>query len=178
MKILLTSIIFVLGTISFSTNAVANYTSEEFQQSLFDIGFKEGNAALQESEEHFKKDIPLPVQIPSVEFTHTFGRLSDLDGDINDGFEIEYRHINKPKNHYMIRVQPVKYGLPIRKEHIDQTFKLNDGSKAIYSTKIARGFNLFVFKKNGWQYVLNINKDVSGQVKPDTLVEIANSVTP
>jgi hypothetical protein len=176
-KLLLTSIIVCLTTLSFSYNANANYTSEKFQQSFFDIGFKEINAALLESEEHFKKVITLPVQIPPIAFTHSFGRLSDLDGDINDGFEIEYRHINKPKNHYMIWVKPVKYGLPIKKGNIDQTFKLKDGSKAIYSTKIARGFTLLVFEKNGWQYILNINKAVSDQVTPDILVEIANSIS-
>ncbi|KAF0822022.1 hypothetical protein [Cytobacillus firmus] len=175
-KILKIIVLFIVLTFSISSGAEANYTSEEFQQSLFDIGFKEVNAALQESKDHFKKDIALPVQIPPIEFTHSFGRLSDLDGDINDGFEIEYRHINKPKNHYMIMVKPVKYGLPIRKEHIEQTFKLKDGSKAIYSTNIARGFNLLVFEKNGWQYILNINKSVSDQVQPEILLEIANSI--
>jgi hypothetical protein len=175
-KLLITFIITALITFSLPNVSNADYTSEEFQRSLFDIGFKEVNATLQESKDHFKKDIALPVQIPPIEFTHSFGRFSDLDGDINDGFEIEYRHINKPKNHYMIMVKPIKYGLPIKKEHIDLTFKLKDGSKAIYSTKIARGFNLLVFKKNGWQYVLNINKGVSDQVTPDILVEIADSI--
>jgi hypothetical protein len=177
-KILKIIVLFIVLTFSISNGAVANYTSEEFQQSLFDIGFKEVNAALQESKDHFKKDIALPVQIPPIEFTHSFGRLSDLDGDINDGFEIEYRHINKPKNHYSIEVKPIKYSLEFKKKYIDQTFKLNDGSKALYITKFVRGFNLLVFEKNGWQYVLSINKAVSDQVKPETFVEIANSVSP
>lgn len=177
-KILKIFILCIVLIFSISYGAKANYTSEEFQKSLFDIGFKEVHAALQESKDHFKKDIALPVQIPPIEFTHCLGRLSDLDGDINDGFEIEYLHINKPKNHYMIWVKPVKCGLSIRKEHIDKTLKLKDGSKAIYSTKIARGFNLLVFEKSGWQYVLNINKAVSDQVTPAILVEIANSVSP
>ncbi|QED50034.1 hypothetical protein FSZ17_06910 [Cytobacillus dafuensis] len=178
MKILKIFVLCIILAYSISYGAKANYTSEEFQKSLFDIGFKEVNVALQESKDHFKKDIGLPIQIPPIEFTHIFGRLSDLDGDINDGFEIEYRHKDKPKNHYMIRVKPLTYGLPIREEHIDQTLKLKDGSKAIYSTKIARGFNLLVFEKKGWQYVLNINKAVSDQATPEILVEIANSVSP
>jgi hypothetical protein len=177
-KILKVLVLCIILTLSTSYGAKANYTSEEFQQSLFDIGFKEVNAALQESKDHFKKDIALPVQIPPIKFTHSFGRFTDLDGDINDGFEIEYRHINKSKNHYMIWVKPVKYGLSIRDERIDKTLKLKDGSKAIYSTKFARGFNLLVFEKNGWQYVLSINKTVSDQVTPEILIEIANSVSP
>ncbi|WP_456278974.1 hypothetical protein [Bacillus sp. AK128] len=178
MRLLLSCIIFVLTTISFSNFANANYTSREFQDSFYEFGFKEVNLALFESKEHFKKDIPLPVQIPPISFTHSFGRFSDLKGDINDGFEIEYLHKDKPKNHYMIRIHPVKYGLPIRKEHIEQTLKLRDGSKAYYSTNIAKGFNLLVFEKKDWQYVLNINKGVSDQVTPEILVEIANSINP
>ncbi|AND41419.1 hypothetical protein A361_20390 [Cytobacillus oceanisediminis 2691] len=178
MKISKIFVLCIMIIYSMSYGTKANYTSEEFQKSLFDVGFKEVNVALQESKDHFKKEIALPIKIPPIEFTHSFGRLSDLDGDINDVFEIEYRHIDKPKNHYMIRVYPVKYGLPIWKEHIDQTFKLRDGSKATYSTTAAKGFNLLVFEKSGWQYVLNINKAVSDQVTPEILVEIANSVNP
>lgn len=175
-KIVKTIILCTFLTFIISYQIEANYTNEEFQQSLFDIGFKEVHTALQESKEHFKKDISLPVQIPPIEFTHSFGRLSDADGDNNDGFEVEYRHKDKPKNHYMIMVRPVKYGLPIRQEEINHTLKLKDGSKAMYSTKIARGFNLLVFDKNGWQYILSINKHVSDKVTPEVLVEIANSV--
>ena len=170
-------ILCIFLTCTFPYAARANYTSEEFIKSFFDIGFKEVNVALQESKKHFKKEIHLPVQIPPIEFTHSFGRFSDLDGDVNDGFEIEYRHINKPKNHYMIWVKPVKYGLQIRKEHINQTYELHNVSKAIYSTEMARGFNLFIFEKNGWQYVLSISKTISNQVTPEILLEIANSVS-
>jgi hypothetical protein len=175
-KILKISVLLVALFLSVLVKAKANYTSEEFQKSLFDIGFKEVSVALEESNDHFKGDIPLPVQIPPIAFTHAFGRLSDLNGKINDGFEIEYRHKDKPKNHYMIWVKPVKYGLPIRHDQIDQTIQLKDGSKAIYSSKISRGFDLLIFEKNGWQYVLNINKAVSDQVPPQILSEIANSV--
>lgn len=168
----------IIFTFSISRGVKANYTSEEFQKSFFIIGYTELYDAVQESNKHFKRDIALPVQIPPIEFTHSFGRLIDLDGDTNDEFEIEYRHINNPKNHYMIWVKPVKHGIPIRKEQIDQTFELKDGTKASYSTKIARRFNLLVFEKNGCQYVLNINKAVSDKVTPEILVEIANSVNP
>lgn len=175
-KIIKVSVLLVALFLSVLVKANANYSSEKFQKSLFDIGFKEVSVALEESNKHFNGDIPLPVQIPPIAFTHAFGRLSDLNGEINDGFEIEYRHKDKLKNHYMIWIKPAKYGLPIRNDEIDQTIQLKDGSKAIYSSKISRGFNLLVFEKNGWQYVLNINKAVSDQVPPQILSEIANSV--
>jgi hypothetical protein len=76
----------------------------------------------------------------------------------------------------MIFIQPAKYGLPIRKEHIDRTLKLEDGNKAIYSVNIARGMNLLVFEKNGFQYILSVDKSISDKVTPEVLVEIANSI--
>jgi hypothetical protein len=85
--------------------------------------------------------------------------------------------MGQPKNHYMIRVHPVKYGLPIRKEHIDQALKLKDRSKAVYATKIVRGFNLLVYERNGFQYVLSVDKRISDKVTSKILMEIANSVT-
>jgi hypothetical protein len=57
-----------------------------------------------------------------------------------------------------------------------RTWLLSDQSKAIYSTKIAKGFNLLIFEKNGLQYILNINKKVSDQVSNEILVEVANTV--
>lgn len=175
-KIIKFLVLFIVLSFSLSLVVKANYTSEEFQKSFYDIGYKEVHEALLESSEHFKQEIELPVQIPPIEFTHSFGRLNDLEGDVNDGFEIVYHHKDKPKNHYTIDVRPIKYDLELRKEYVDQTFKLKDGSKALYSTQFARGFNLLIFEKKGWQYILSINKAVSDKVKPEILVEIANSV--
>ncbi|MCM3164536.1 hypothetical protein [Metabacillus litoralis] len=143
---------------------------------FFDIGYKEVYKALQESNNHFKREIALPLQIPPIEFTHVFGRFNDSEGVVNDGFEIEYHHKDKPKNNYVIRVKPVKFGLKIIEKNIDQTFKLKDGSRAIYSSKIA-GVNLLIFEKDDFQYILSINKKVSNQVPTEVLVEIANSVS-
>lgn len=114
----------------------------------------------------------MPVQLPPVAFTHSFGRFNNLDGEN----EIEYLHKDIPQNHYMIFVQPAKYGLPIRKEHIDRTLKLKDGSNAIYSTKFARGINLLAFEKDGFQYVLSVNKRISDKVTSEILMEITNSI--
>jgi hypothetical protein len=176
-KIIKISILCIVLTFSFSFVAKASYTSEEYRKIFFDIGYKEVHEALQESNKHFKRDIALPVQIPPITFTHSFGRFNDLDGEANDGFEIEYHHKDKPKSHYMIGVKPVKYGLPIRKEHIDQNLKLKDGSKAIYSTKITSGFNLLIFEKDGFQYILSVNKRISDKITPEILMEIANSIS-
>jgi hypothetical protein len=165
-----------IQAISFSFAAKANYTSEDFRKTYFDIGYKGVYEALKECNKHFKKTIALPVQLPPVAFTYGFGRCNNLGGETNDGFEIEYLHRDKPTNHYMIRIQPVKYGLPIREEHIDQIFQLRDGSKAIYITKVVNGFNLLVFEKNGFQYILSVDKRISDKVTSEILIEIANSI--
>jgi hypothetical protein len=160
----------------FSSIVKANHTSVEFQKLYFDVGYKGVYQALKECNKHFKKDIALPVQLPPIAFTYSFGRCNNLDGKANDGYEIEYLHRDEPINHYMIRIQPNKYGIPIRKEHIDQTLKLKDGKTAIYTTKLVNGFNLLVFEKNDFQYVLSIDKRVSDKVTPEILTEIANSI--
>ncbi|MFJ7972320.1 hypothetical protein [Psychrobacillus sp. NPDC096389] len=38
------------------------------------------------------------------------------------------------------------------------------------------GFNVLVFEKDEWQYMLSINKKVSDKVTPEHLVDIANSI--
>lgn len=171
------SVLFIILSITFTLEASADFKDEEFQRSFYEIGFKEVQVALQEAEDHFKKEMALPVQIPPIEFTHSFGRFINLRGMENDEFEMEYRHIDKPENHYMISIKPANYGVPIRKELIDQVMILKDGSKAIYSMKAVNGFNLFRFEKNGWQYVLYINQAVSRLVPLETLLDIANSVS-
>jgi hypothetical protein len=176
-KNLIISLMSIVLTLSFSFVAKANYTSEEFQKTYFEIGYKEVHEALKECNEHFMENIGLPIQLPPVPFSHSFGRCNKLGGEVNHSFEIEYLHMGQPKNHYMIRAHPVKYGLPIRKEHIDQALKLKDRSKAVYATKIVRGFNLLVFERNGFQYVLSVDKRISDKVTSKILMEIANSVT-
>lgn len=38
------------------------------------------------------------------------------------------------------------------------------------------GFNVLVFERDGWQYMLSIDKRVSDKVTPETLLDIANSI--
>ncbi|GIM47287.1 hypothetical protein DNHGIG_28360 [Collibacillus ludicampi] len=63
-----------------------------------------------------------------------------MEGEINDRFEIEYLNEYQPENHFMVKINPSKYGLTIRKEAIDYTYQLKDGNKAIYSKEIVKGF--------------------------------------
>ena len=141
---------------------------------LVDIGYKEVNIALRESDDYFKRDIALPTQLPPVNFTHNFGRFNHSFGKENDQFEITYLNENVGQNHYQIRVKPVQYKLEISDEKIDQTIKLNDGNSAIYSTKLP--LDVLVFEKGEWQYTLLVDKRISNTVTKEVLVDIANSI--
>ncbi len=121
--------------------------SEPFEKGYFKIGYKESYKALQDSEEHFKRTIALPTQLPPIPFTHNMGRFSDLEGNENDQLEIFFINKDLPQIHYLIRIQPIEYGLEIQDEQIDQKFKLEDGNEAIFTTTITLGFNLLVFQK-------------------------------
>jgi hypothetical protein len=155
----------------------ANYTNEQFEKSLYDIGYKEVHSALDEAQTHFHQKIPLPVQIPPITFTHSFGRFNDLQGEMNDEFEIEYFNKDAAKNHYMVWIKPAKHKLKIEPRLIDKTIHLKDGSEAIVSNKkLGKRFYVLLFEDKGWQYILSIDSANSENVSPDMLVDIANSL--
>jgi hypothetical protein len=160
-----------------TTFKVSAYTNEEFEKSLYDVGYKEVQQALKESQKHFKKEIPLPVQIPSLPFTHSFGRFSNLEGELNDGFDVEYFNKEAPQNHYMIDVRPLKYKMIPPKRTISKVIKLKDGSDAIiFNRKIVSGFYVLLFENDDWQYRLSLDIDNPQCLDIKTLIDIANSM--
>jgi hypothetical protein len=169
----LSILIFTIFLFFLVVNSIQAY-NYGFEKGYSEIGYKEVNIALQESNDHFKRDIALPTQLPPVTFTHNFGRFNNLEGNANDEFEITYINKDLTQNHYQIRVKPVKYKLEFREEQIDQTIKLKDESEAIYSTQ--NPLDLLAFEKDGWQYILLIDKRISDKVTKEALVEIANSI--
>lgn len=150
--------------------------SDSFGEIYYKGGYKESNKALQESENHFKRTIALPTQLPPIPFTHSMGRFSDLEGVENDKLEIFFINEYSPQNHYLIRIQPIEYGLKIKEEQIDQKIKLENGNQSIYITTAFLGFNLLVFEKDGWQYILAIDKRNSDKVTKEIVMNIANSI--
>lgn len=141
---------------------------------FLESGYKEVNKALKESKYYFQRDIALPTQVPPVNFTHNFGRISHSFGKENDVFEITFINENLGHNHYQIRVKPVKYKVEFSEEKINQRIKLSDGNEAIYSTKLP--LDLLAFEKDGWQYILLVDKRISKTVTKNVLVDIANSI--
>ncbi|WPK13261.1 hypothetical protein R6U77_06180 [Lysinibacillus louembei] len=146
----------------------------KFEKNLLDIGYKEIDKAIAEAETYFQRTIKLPKKVPGLEFTHIFGRFISLDATPNTYLEIKYINQDSPEKHYKIEIRPIKHKIPINDTHITQLLKLHDGSDVIYSTKI-QGFNILIFEKNEWQYILSLDQRVSQQAA-ELLLKIANSV--
>ncbi|GKV54471.1 hypothetical protein NCCP2222_04180 [Sporosarcina sp. NCCP-2222] len=171
---------FLLLLISFCTlftpaiYATANDEPRPYEEIYPEIGYTTVAEALHDFEQHFKQKLKLPMRVPPIPFTHHFGRFSNLDGDVNDSFEVTFIHDQLSENHYKINVRPVKYNIPLSEKHVVNTYELENGTLATY-TNFA-GFNVLVFERNGWQYMLSIDKRVADKVTPETLVDIANSI--
>lgn len=170
--VLLVCLLFI-GPLIKPANAIdsVDKTSSEY----FQIGYGYIFEELQVSKEHFKKEIILPNRLPPIAFTHSFGRFSDLDGNLNDQFEVVYVNEDKPQHTYSLSVRPVKSGIKFGDKHITQIVKLRDGSNAIYSKRV-RGFNQMVVEKFGFQYILSIPDEVTIDAK-EVFAEIANSIS-
>ncbi|MEK4485697.1 hypothetical protein MHH81_08840 [Psychrobacillus sp. FSL H8-0484] len=154
--------------------ATANDKPEPYEEIYPKIGYKTVEDALDDFEQHFKQKLKLPLRVPPISFTHHFGMFSDLDGDINDSFEVMFINEKLSENHYKIYVRPIKNRIPISEKYALKTFELKNGIVANYMT--ISGFNVLVFERDDWQYMLNISKRVSDKVTPETLVDIANSI--
>jgi hypothetical protein len=170
-------VMMTIALIGFVLLEDVNADSDSFGEVYSKGGYKEITKAVQESEEHFKRNIALPTQLPPVPFTHSMGRFSDLEGNENDYLEVFFINKDSPQNHFSIRIRPAEYGLEIREEQIDRKVKLEDGNQSIYTTTAFLGFNLLVFERDGWQYSLLIDKRIAGIVTQEILVNIANSIT-
>ncbi|GIN87554.1 hypothetical protein J6TS2_39400 [Heyndrickxia sporothermodurans] len=152
----------------------AKKSNHQLEEIYLKIGYTTIEKAVRDFEQHFNQDLKLPFRVPPLNFTHHFGRFNDLDGDINDSFEMEFLNDNLPENHYKIDIRPIKHGIPIRGKNVSKLFKLKNGNDATYMD--ISGFNVLVFERDNWQYVLSIDNRVCNKITPKTLVQIADSI--
>jgi len=150
--------------------------SQPYEKIYSEIGYKTVEEAVRDFEEHFKQELKLPPRIPPISFTHQVGRFNNLEGDMNDTFEITFISEQAPQNHFKIDVRPIEHKIEFSDKNVSKVFKLNNGSDAKYIEKLDQGFNFLVFNQDNWQYMLSIDKDVSDKVTPEILVKIANSI--
>ena len=98
--------------------ATANDKPDPYEEIYPKIGYKTVEDALDDFEQHFKQKPKLPLRVPPISFTHHFGRFNDLDGDINDSFEVAFINDQLSENHYKIDVRPIKNNIPIREKYV------------------------------------------------------------
>ncbi|QPQ31928.1 hypothetical protein [Lysinibacillus sp. JNUCC 51] len=156
------------------SDAYINDSLSPYEEIYPEIGYKTVEAAASDFERHFHQGLKLPLRVPSISFTHHFGRFNDLEGDMNDFFEVTFINHQLPEHHYKITVRPNEFKLPVKKENIVKDFKLKNGTTAIYME--ISGFNVLSFEREDWQYMLWIDKRVSNKVTSEVLVDIANSI--
>ncbi|WP_146548730.1 hypothetical protein [Rummeliibacillus suwonensis] len=154
---------------------VSSAVEKDFEKYYVDIGYTDIATALIDGQKHFKTDISLPSKLPGISFTHAFGRLNDLDGEVDDELEFEFLNAKKDQNHFKILIKPVQYKEKFEEKNIKQKIKMNNGSEAIYSKSLT-GFDTLVFEKNNLQYILIMDDSSNLKSSIDSLVEIANSV--
>ncbi|MBM7694015.1 hypothetical protein JOC77_003459 [Peribacillus deserti] len=155
--------------------ANTNDTPPSLEEMYTQIGYKSVEEAVKEYENHLKKDLTLPLKMPSLAFTLQVGRFEeDKKYDINDSLDVHFMSDKLPENHFTITVRPLKNKFDFKDRGSQKVFTLNNGEKAIYFEH--QIFNFLVFEKDNWQYMFGIDKRVSKKVTPDILVEIANSI--
>jgi hypothetical protein len=157
-----------------TVHANSNDKPQPYEEIYSEIGYETVEEAAKEFEHHFQQSLKLPLRVPPISFTHHFGRFNDLEGDLNDSFEVEFISDKSPENHYKIDVRPLKSKIPIRDKDVLGVYKLKNKNEAILMN--ISSYNVLVFERDNWQYMLSLDKRVSEKVNSEILVEIANSI--
>ncbi|PAV28457.1 hypothetical protein CIL05_16085 [Virgibacillus profundi] len=165
---LLAVVCFVTVIITFTTVAFAKDIPPPFA----DVGYKSVEEALNDCESHLGEVLKLPEKKPPLPFTHELGKCSEK----LDSFELKLINEDIPGNHYKINIRPKEQGISFKKELMETKFNLHDGTEALYFTKALDSFNLLIFEKGSWQYMLSLDKRAADEISPETLMEIANSI--
>lgn len=144
-----------------------------FEEKFAEVGYKTVEEAEKEFETFCKCEVELPTTIPSISFTHKFGRFfQDTEYNMNNNLEIMYVNEDVRENIFKIEIRPLK-----NKQNFEgNEYKLLDGEKGVYFEH--QIFNFFVFENNGLQYLIGIHKqkELAKSKTPDFLVDIANSI--
>lgn len=168
-------LIFVISAILCLTISIKMYAKEEdspssFEKKYTDVGYKSIEESVKEFQGFCKCEVKLPEVLPSIPFTHKFGRFSEDKKYINDVLEIRYVHENKTENIFKIDIQLLENKMIFQgKEYI-----LEDGTRAVYFER--EYFNFMVFEKYNLQFIMGISNKLTDQETAEELVRIANSI--
>ncbi|MFC0300318.1 hypothetical protein ACFFIS_05700 [Virgibacillus soli] len=155
----------------FQTSVLAQQQVPPFEQFYEDMDYKPIDLAIKECEANFNKKPILPSIIPPVPFTHNLGRCDKN----KDWLEIKFFNEELPENHYKLDIFLDKDRIAVEEVSIKKTYVLENGETA-FLVDMDEHFDTFIFNANNWQYVLSIDKRITGQVPPTILKNIANSI--
>lgn len=148
-------------------NAGALDKQNSLEHIYSEIGYKNVEDAKREFEQHFKRELKLPLRVPPLAFTHHFGRFIDLDGDMNDSFEANLISEISPENHFKINVRPVNHRIILTDRHVIKVYPLKHQNEARYLS--ISSFKVLIFENNNWQYMFSVDDRVSEIVTPEIL---------
>ncbi len=139
-----------------------------------DNGYTELSEAVRKAENHFNKDIELPIRLPSITFTHLLGKFEE-NGEFS---RLEVTYLDE-------KFGNVRYKISILKDFptdnsltsatVPETIKLSDGNKVLYYKNDTK-LDTFIIKKKGLQYAFFIDKASVNQITVDGVIEIINSM--
>ncbi|MFP3919166.1 carbon monoxide dehydrogenase, partial [Lysinibacillus telephonicus] len=162
---------FILKGNSGTVYANPNDTPPSFEEQFREMGYKTVSEAVKEFEKHCNCSVKLPTMIPSIPFTHEFGKFyEDKEYEINDSLQIRFVHSKIGHNIFKIDICPLKNKLDFE----GRKYTLQDGTKGIHFESDL--FNFFVFEKNNLQYLIGIHNKATNIEIPEVLVDIANSI--
>ena len=169
--ILISSLFLVINTGTGISKAQTQVPS--FEEQSRKAGYKTVIEAIKEFEGHCKCEVILPTMLPSIPFTHQFGRTYiDKEGGKNDSLEI--RFLNRKERDTVFKIDIRLDIIDFKKDFEGKEYTLEDGNKGFYFENHL--FNFFVFEKGELQYLLGISKKVKNMEPQKVLLEIANSV--
>ncbi|MFE0555021.1 DUF3889 domain-containing protein [Paenibacillus sp. NPDC058910] len=146
------------------------------QQAIFESGGELVEEALRSCGKHFGTAIFLPPQLPSVAFTHQYGRCYDMEGGLDEHLEVHYWNRYKPEHDYKIALYPLENKQQLK--HLSfQESELADHTTAKFYKGPINTLQLLVFEKGNWQYLLTAANRASSKISQQELTEIAESLT-
>ncbi|EHB62469.1 MULTISPECIES: DUF3889 domain-containing protein [Paenibacillus] len=147
---------------------------QQFQYQMLESGAHSIVDAVNSCQEHFGAGrIPLPIELPPVEFTHLFGQCMDT-GSVEPHLDIQYIHSSKPENEYHLEVYPAGHGpklayLPFTEVPIDED------TLGRYYQGPDRSLQLLTYTKGKWQYLLSSSYRPESKIEEKHLTSIAKS---
>lgn len=156
---------------TFSVNVYANPQSSSFEDKYSEGGYKSLESAVNAFEKYYNTEVKLPTIPPTISFTHKFGKFYvDSDYNLNTTLNLIFVNEDIKENIFKIDIRSLKHKLDFEGE----SYPLKDGSKGVYFEH--QIYNFFVFEKNNLQYMFGVHKKGADSIKPELLVEMANSI--